>query len=337
MKRFRNRIVCGDSFKLIKEIPAASVDVVITSPPYWALRDYGVNGQIGLESNPADYVRTLADFFKLVKQVLKKTGSLWLNLGDTYYGSGKGRGGGTWTEHSKHTYKTELGNRDEYHIKPPKRLRSNWLQPKQKLLIPERVAIALQGQGWILRNKIVWFKPNHMPSSVKDRLTCSYDNVFFFVATPKYYFNLDAIREKPTSKPHKRRVSLTLRGKHLQLKKHDVAIGRTGSYSYTDPLHTKEYNPAGKNPGDVWQIPTQPFKDAHFATFPEELVKRIILSCCPKNGLVLDPFAGSGTTCLVARKLTRNYIGIDLNPKYVEMANKRLLRIPRRLDLMFKG
>jgi DNA modification methylase len=435
-----NRVVCADASKVLKKMPDECIDMVLTSPPYWNLRNYGVKDQMGLEADPQEYIHRIATIFDEVNRVLKKTGSLYLNLGDTYCNSHSGSG---------------------------------WLRPKQLLLLPPRIAIAMQERGWLLRNIIIWHKPNSMPSSVKDRLTNTWEYLFFFVKSPRYYFDLDAIRMPHKTGPAKfnYRVREAKRGnKELVgarstpeemarydskgamlsqkrrktadekykasgmrnapepsepnafhpggknpgdvLTKHDTAVGRIGNLAYTDPLHVCAYseggknpgdiirtdlrarmareqklhtfyshsrrgphlnNPIGKNPGDIlnvgadthrksrgvtdarrdgtwgddhpsknpkrwfaaqgknpgefWTINTKPFKGAHFAVFPEELCERPILSSCPPGGAVLDPFAGSGTVGVVAKRLGRNFILIDINHEYCNLARKRLGKV----------
>jgi len=394
-----NQVLCGDNREVMKTLPGGSIDIAVTSPPYWGLRDYGeiesiwggdpdcdhewVNtppprqrneadiqdpdskqatmrgtnynaqegnvctkcgawrGQLGLEPHPQMFIDHLIEVSQEIKRVIKPRGSYWLNLGDTYFGGGGGNyGTGRSAEQAPHpkNFTSKIQQTD-------------WLQPKQLLGIPWRVAMALQEDGWILRNCVIWYKPNHMPESVKDRLTKSYEFMFFFVKQRKYYFNLDKIREpyaessiqrinQPTimrqmggdkqhelygdAPGHGNRPADILKGLAKNLTKHEVATGRIGNFSYDDPLHNKAYHPKGKNPGDMWEIPTYPFPGAHFAVFPPALIEPIIKAGCPKNGVVLDPFAGSGTALRVARKLGRRFIGIDINPEYVEMCERRV-------------
>jgi len=265
-----NCIHNGHVVDILKEMPSRSIDVAVTSPPYWGLRDYGDitkvkwdkwEGQLGLEPHPQMYIDHLVTIFREVKRVLKDSGSFWLNLGDTYYGGGTGQ---KLSSHGKMIERSFLGAVSAKENIPNKR-QSNWLQPKQKMLIPERVAIALQEDGWILRNDIIWYKPNHMPSSVKDRLTSSYEHVFFFVKSRKYYFDLDSIRE-----PHKTKPTYKVVGK----KDSKVQQSKGG----ISPQH-----PKGKNPGDMWTINTKPFKGAHFAVFPTTLIEKIIKCAGPKE------------------------------------------------------
>lgn len=300
-------------------------------------------GQLGLEPHPQMFIDHIVEIFHEVQRVLKPTGCLFLNLGDTYFGGGRGQ---KFAEGYK-----QASNKDSSSyasIPPVKSDGSNWLRPKQKLLIPERIAIAMQDDGWLLRNSIVWHKINHMPESVTDRLTRSYETVFFFTKSSKYYFNLDKIR-KPYPKATIDRCKRAFQSnnktyaanfdtsKHVtwakKITKHDLATNRIGNFSYSDPLHTKAYNPVGANPGDVWSLTQEGYKEAHFATFPTKLVYRGLSCGCPPDGLVLDPFSGSGTTLYVARKMALHYIGIELNPEYIKLAKKRLDKIPSRLDL----
>jgi len=529
-----NQILCGDCAEILQGFPENSIDLAVTSPPYWGLRNYGeetvkvwggdstcnhdfskpappprqrskkdiVNqnskqsykdnpsaydstessfcskcgawlGSLGLEPHPQLFIDHLVEICREIKRVLKPSGTFWLNLGDSYCS-----GHGNINENFNKRIGNASGIRKQEHkrpsITPPK---SSWLQPKQKLMIPSRVAIALQHDGWILRNDIIWYKPNHMPSSVRDRLTNAYEHIFLFAKARRYYFDLDAIRvphsastlqritqpnvmnqpggdkqrelrgegggnasrsadmvkslarnyeewyfeqrEKKSWHDHEHDETMGFgqqkrgfkvkniphpRGKNPgdiweieaeKLTKHDIAVGRIGNFSYTDPLHTKEYHPKGKNPGDLWRIPTQPFPGAHFAVFPRALVEPIVKAGCPRwicsrcgkprtritmregqppeigksnrgeaidftgsgthrktgqvyqnwlnkhpkitlgwsdcgcgegwvGGVVLDPFAGSGTALRVARKLGRRFIGIEINQEYAEMCERRL-------------
>lgn len=458
-----NQILCGDCRRVMAVFPADSIDLVVTSPPYWGLRDYGApplvyggdpecdhqwdetiflpkkeggiksstlgdetwdnsksdesvarsikrsfvdesksnfcvkcgawRGQLGLEPHPQMFIDHIVEISNEIKRVIKPRGSFWLNLGDTYCGSGKGRGSGDWVKNSKNLY----SDPDATHPKPIKLEKTNWLQTKQLLGIPWRIAIALQNEGWILRNCVIWYKPNHMPESVKDRLTKSYEFFFFFVKQQKYHFNLDRIRvphapsgierakyplsdwkgiEKTETEigrvidngwlqtkgnPDKKILKLNPKGKNPgdtikrmalsmgarspntsrpdyqsnnprasaykkaeELTKHEIATDRIGDFSYDDPLHVRALHPKGKNPGDFWEINTVPFTGAHFAVFPPDLIEPIIKAACPKKGVVLDPFAGSGTALRVARKLGRRFIGIDVSQEYAEMCERRV-------------
>lgn len=304
--RLVNKVHTNDCLKFLKRLPEQSIDLCMTSPPYWRLRDYGKPGQIGQEKTSEEYIRTLVGVFREVKKVLKDTGSFYLNLGDTYFGPGNCSG-------------------------------TLWKNYKQLALIPSRTAIALQADGWILRNDICWFKPNGLPSSVKDRLTCRWEHVFHFVKQRKYYYNLDAIREPlkaSTIKRIKNRAKLhertgrpfTAKSKyfgadHSQLGSNGFLSGKSlGRFKYLK----------GGNPGDFWAITVKPLSMSHFAVYPEELCIRPIKSSCPPGGIVIDPFAGSGTTLVAAKKLGRGFLGCDLNPEYVKVARNRLRESRKR-------
>lgn len=312
----RNTVLQGHVLDRLRELPCDCVDVVVTSPPYWGLRDYGDMKQIGLEKHPSEYIAKIAEVAQEVKRVLKPSGSFWLNIGDSYCHSKVG-GVDLKTNHGHnsvvgHIPQTHCGiNRGYFDGK--------WLQEKQKMLIPARVAIALQEQGWILRNEIVWHKINHMPESVKDRLTRSWESVYFFTKNGRYYFDLKAIRKKPVdNKGH---------GSARKMLK-TANFGKTSTFNCGN-----DYHPDGSNPGDVWSLTNEGLKEEHFAVYPQKLVKRILSCACPKGGLVLDPFAGSGTSLLVAHKMGFDWLGIELVPKYCEIIDKRINRHGRvRLD-----
>jgi site-specific DNA-methyltransferase (adenine-specific) len=349
----RNHILIGDVRQKLNEIDGSSIDTIITSPPYFRLRNYQIDQQIGLESHVDAFVDELRLVARGLFRVLKPTGSLWLNLGDTYA-------------------QTDADGATK----------------KNLLLVPERVALALQADGWILRNKIVWAKPNPMPSSVKDRLACTYEVVYFFSKSRNYFFDLDAIRV-----PHKgiaaQGKKATRRAEKTRSKAWSVPDSwrgpSSGSNSGLDRLKATGLvgHPLGKNPGDVWTIPTAGYRGAHHAVFPPKLVERPLLASCPEKvcehcgtpwarskkqlallnsqkgqcvdevsdglhrkprptlvrslsklckcesfetrpGVVLDPFFGSGTTGLVAERHRRDWIGIELNPGFAELASKRI-------------
>ena len=482
---FMNKVICGDALEVLKRMSGWSVDLVVTSPPYWGLRDYGEEtlmiwggdkncehewgvdilnpkrdsrtredlirqgatvgntirkelfdaktmgsfcvkcdawkGQLGLEPYPQIYIDHIVAISKEIKRVLKPSGSLWLNLGDTYFGGGR-------DQDFKRSPK-QLSNRGSlgYATLPSyKSDGSNWLKSKQLLGIPERIMIALQNEGLLLRNKIIWRKPNAMPTSVKDRLKNAYEVIYHFVrgdarsdyyiignepnkekqldkyklwqelrkwwrengggvkhlneipsrlikasTNLDYYYDLDAIREPYSIVSFERILQPTImqqKGgeKQIQLRGEKKSAGDHGSRSAdivkgmakkvleswgaSEGIYegeavknyevAKAQNPSdvkrriikgalrdgfkGKNPADVWVIPTQPFKGAHFATFPIVLIERIVKVSCPHNGVVLDPFCGSGTTLYVARKLGRRFIGVDISSKYVEMSKRRI-------------
>lgn len=451
-----NKIYCGDTKQLMMELEEESIDVCITSPPYWGLRDYGVEGQIGLEEHPNQYIEKLVTVFHYLKKALKKTGSFYLNLGDTYFGGNLGVGQPEdWesisTDNKGAGFSSEKMKKFVENRK--KMMNEGWLQPKQLMLIPSRTAMALQEDGWILRNDIIWHKPNPMPSSVKDRLNTTYEHIFHFVKSKKYYYDLDTIREphgEESLKDLERRKSMkfivnknvksaqkglmvgdggdrlnrerdefynplgknpgdvlgskyngteghtnraglqrepTLREKrvfeviqnqianyirkYLTIDKKKVLDGIFGKHKWTHWIRTDEsgaslpspedwvklkdilvfddtfdkimtktevylddgmmWKNKPKNPGDFWSITTKPYPEAHFAVFPPEILIKPLKSSCPYNGLVLDPFIGSGTVAYVCKypgkfgiKKRLNFIGFDINLEYVKMANKRL-------------
>ena len=307
----RNTILTGDATERLAELPSSSVDTVVTSPPYFGLRNYGVSGQLGMEPTVHGWVANLRQVFREVARVLVPTGGLFLNLGDSF------------SRHPKYGAPS-----------------------KSLILAPERLLIALQQDGWIVRNKLIWAKANPLPSSVSDRFTLTYEWVYFLVRQEKYHFDLDAVREPHRTQPSRPR-------RDAQAGRPEWAgtlAGTLGGLRSGTGRH-----PLGKNPGDVWQIATKGFKGAHFATFPPELVRRPILVSCPalvctqcgqgqkvrtgclscnchapaRRGLVLDPFFGTGTVGMVARDLGRDWLGIELNPTFARMAEERLGPVPR--------
>ena len=293
----------GDALAVMTQMQSESVGCVVTSPPYYGLRDYGVADQLGAEATPADNVERLHLVLGEARRVLAADGTLWLNLGDSY---SLGNGSKTSTPQQSRSGRGVEGPRD-LHASASRVVRTQAfasMPPAKNLLgIPWRVAFALQDDGWILRNAIVWAKPNAMPESVTDRLSSRHELVFMFSRSPRYWFDLDAIRED-VAYPDDRR---SLRGQasgHI----------RMSSATRTD------FHPNGRNPGDVWTIPTQPFAGSHFACMPIALAERCIRAGCRPGATVLDPFSGSGTTGLAASKHGRRYVGIDLNAEYLDMS-----------------
>lgn len=287
----------------LQKLPDNSVDCCISSPPYWGLRDYGVDGQIGLEENYSEFIAKLIELYSEIQRVLKPTGTCFVNLGDTYNGTKQGN--------------TETNKNPKLVTDSFKKEKVKTIQDKSLLMIPERFAIGMIDAGWILRNQIIWHKPNQMPQSAKDRFTVDFEKIFFFVKqSTGYYFEQQL---EPYTKPMNRWA-----GDNLEANGKSDWDNGTGQSTYRN--RNMRPNPDGRNMRTVWSINTKPFPDAHFAVFPETLVERMIKSGCPENGLVLDPFMGAGTTAVTARKLNRNYIGYDLNPDYVKMANDRLYK-----------
>jgi site-specific DNA-methyltransferase (cytosine-N4-specific) len=389
----------GDSLAVLRSLPDRSVDSCVTSPPYFGLRDYGEEGQYGLESSPAEYVETMRALFAEVRRVLTDDGTLWLNIGDTYY-SGKGAAVGP--------DKKQPARRG--YVRPVDKSGAGWAKPKDLLGIPWRTAFALQDDGWYLRNDIIWAKPNGMPESVTDRLSTKHEHLFLLTKSRNYWFDLDPIREEvkyPAGSPQlnwaraskeadvpgqstrqhrdnrtpgkgggtnlqatgrqhltperaqKRRanelfqaagltdehvaamraVGMSDAGKaretqsgtgknapHVQ-RLADEAKAALGGY-YREFLYD-----GGRNPGDVWTVPTIPFSEAHFAVMPPDLARRAILAGCKPGGTVLDPFSGSGTTGMVAGQTGRRYVGIDLNRDYLDLSLRTRLAQTAMIDV----
>lgn len=305
-------LLLGDALTTLRTLPTASVDCIVTSPPYYGLRDYGTPGQYGLEASPAEYVETMRALFAEARRVLADDGTLWLNLGDSYASGGRT------------TYDTRGGN-TRANGYAAQRAPSE-LPGKNLLGIPWRTAFALQDDGWILRNEIIWHKTNAMPESIKDRLSTRHEHLFLFAKASRYSFDLDAIREPHTMRPQRRP-----RG-HKERQKLGVLPAQTWSTSERDEPGV-DGHPLGRNPGDVWSIPTRPYTAAHFAVFPIDLPIRCIKAGCRPGGTVLDPFSGSGTTGAAARQLGRKYIGIDLNPAYHDLARDRFAQGVLDLDI----
>ncbi|MGW7001351.1 DNA-methyltransferase [Streptomyces sp. NPDC054933] len=295
----------GDALDTLRELPSGSVNCVVTSPPYFGLRDYGTDGQYGLEASPAEYVETMRMVFAEARRVLADDGTLWLNVGDSYSSGGRT------------SYDTRGGN-TRANGYAAQRAPSE-LPGKNLLGIPWRTAFALQDDGWILRNEIIWSKPNAMPESVTDRLSTRHEHLFLFTRSPRYWFDLDAIRE-PLSRPEALTEGIVFGGK----KGPDGKVGGSARRSGGNiSVYGAGGATKGRNPGDVWEISTKPYPAAHFAVFPIDLPLRCIKAGCKPGGTVLDPFSGSGTTGAAARQLGRRYLGIDLNPAYHDLAKGR--------------
>lgn len=338
----------GESLEVLRTLPDNSVDCCVTSPPYWGLRDYGTatwiggdaecdhvetlnkhagqradrnqegykkqykntcakcgairqDQQLGLERTPEEYVSNMVQLFREVRRVLKKDGTLWLNLGDSYNGSGGAGGdynaGGIKEGQPKYKGRN-IGS----------------LKPKDLVGIPWRVAFALQADGWWLRQDIIWHKPNPMPESVTDRCTKAHEYVFLMSKSAKYHYDGEAIKEVATRDWNKSGGNIVGKGVH---KRND---GYVDNGDGRDTSEVKEY----RNKRSVWTVTTKPFKGAHFATFPRDLIRPMIQAGCKSGGVVLDPFMGSGTTAIEAISQGKRYIGIDLNPQYLDIAARRI-------------
>lgn len=322
----KNKIQTIDVLKGLKKLKTESVDCIITSPPYWSLRDYGVKGQIGLEKTWQEYLGKLSEIFNEAKRVLKNSGTLWVNIADSYGGS---NGGYAQTENGK-----GFQNVTKQTYRPTLKMKSlsSKVFPKSLIGIPQRFSSYMIDNGWLLRNTIIWKKPNAMPESAKDRFTNDFEYLFFFAKTRKYYFEqqfedflsnaYDMKRMKDGRKTYEGKWSRTGNKSKMSTQKAFVAG------------HAE-----GRNKRTVWDINTKSFKEAHFAVFPEELIEVPVVAGCPEGGLILDPFMGSGTTAVVAKRFNRNYIGFEINPEFVDIANRRLesnLGFLNNIGFMFK-
>lgn len=355
-----NKIYCGNTLDVLKTFPDESINCCVTSPPYWALRDYGTDGvvwdgdadcehefdleesknpadrggkgekdngkygdwegttnkhrkgfcnkcgawkgQLGLEPDFNLYIKHLCDIFDEVKRVLRKDGTCWVNLGDTYGGNNsRGSNGG----------RAGFGNEREGIF--------SRFESKNLCNIPSRFSIEMQNRGWIMRNKIIWHKPNCMPSSVTDRFTVDFEEIFFFVKNKKYWFEQQL---EPWQDNNPNDINRAING-HKKYNGKFKDEDKKGSFAFSESKVAGDPR-KGRNKRTVWKIPTQPFPDAHFAVFPEKLVETPIKAGCPKDGIVLDPFMGSGTVALKALKENRRFVGIEINPKYIDMANERI-------------
>lgn len=302
LEDYIDKIICGDCLEVLKQMPDNLVNCCITSPPYWGLRDYGMEDQIGCEKTPEEYVSKMVDIFREVKRVLKDEGTLWLNLGDSYYNY---RPGGT--SQVKQTLCKHSGAVVHYSAK--RSLKQQGLKEKDLVGIPWMVAFALRSDGWYLRQDIIWHKPNPMPESVKDRPTKSHEYIFLMSKNKKYYYNAEAIKEKASPDS-------------IIRDRDNTKLNNTSGRTRMGGLVKNNYE--YRNKRSVWTIPTQPFKGAHFAVFPPRLITPMILAGCIEGGIVLDPFMGSGTTAITAMQLGRHFVGIELNKEYVEMSERRI-------------
>lgn len=338
---FINKIFNEDCIEGLKRLPDNSIDCCVTPPPYYGLRDYNVDGQIGLEKSPQQYIDKLTEVFAEVYRVLKPEGTLWLNLGDSYAGSGKG--GANYPENAKKykqgSNKGSCGNKTGYKY-------DTICKDKDLIGIPWLAAFALRDRiGFYLRNDIIWEKGNPLPESVTDRLTKSHEHIFLMAKSSRYYFDHEAIQEPAVSYDGRKDIYMhgspkyimpvMPQGKrqHLATNEHqrwrfknlqdDGQTPNTMHLRRADGLPDKQY--PVRNKRDVWHVNTKPEKDSHFAVYPEELIRPCVLAGCPKDGIVLDPFMGSGTTARVARKYGRNFVGFELNPDYIKIIEKKIV------------
>ncbi|MEE9609741.1 MAG: site-specific DNA-methyltransferase [Desulfatiglandales bacterium] len=339
-------LICGDALEELRKMDSESVQCCVTSPPYWGLRDYGIEGQLGLEKTPEEYTARMVEVFREVRRVLRDDGTLWLNLGDSYAAqTGPGFNGNK--------------RMDSQNLNASKGIVTG-LRPKNLVGIPWRIAFALQADGWYLRSDIIWAKPNPMPESVADRPTKAHEYLFLLSKSPHYYYDFEAIKE-PVSHSQVGRIrtdqvggkSWAERGQHSEGGRYEKAKalpdGQANIRTARDNFRRYGSKRAEVHPGQsvgthrpdrpesscamdsrnkrsVWIVATKPYPEAHFATFPPGLIQPCILAGCPKGGTVLDPFAGSGTAGIVAINEGRNFVGIELNPEYIEMAEARIKR-----------
>lgn len=308
IESFTNRIIRGDALKVQKKFPDRSIDCVVTSPPYWSLRDYEMEGQIGLERNFTEYLEKLLAVFDEVKRVLKSSGTCWVVIGDTY--------GGSYAHNEGKISESKRANK--FNRWSANRLHSKGRYSKCLLQIPARFAIGMTERGWILRNEIIWHKPNSLPQSVKDRFTVDFEKVFFFVKERRYFFR-QQFEPLEDEERLKRRFLNPERAHKWQNTDKKLSV----NLSAIERSRSKVLR-EGRNKRCVWRIGTINFSGEHFAVFPPRLIEMPILAGCPEGGIVLDPFIGSGTTALVAKRLGRRFIGIELNPKYVHLAKDRI-------------
>lgn len=292
------RILQGDCRDILATLPEQSIQCCVTSPPYFGLRDYGVDGQIGLEKTPDEYVAEMVAVFRDVRRVLRDDGVLWLNLGDSYASTTKGTGGAS---------KKQISNSGAFFA--PRKFNAGSAKEKDLIGIPWMVAFALRADGWYLRSEVIWAKPNPMPESVTDRPTKAHEQVFLLSKSARYFYDAEAIREDAA--PWNSSVGFNVEGQSKRNK--EGRIGRRDDVEQT-----------GRNARTIWTIATQPFSGAHFATMPPDLAERCILAGSVKGHTVLDPFGGAGTTALVADRLQRDAIICELNPEFAAMAKDRI-------------
>ena len=308
-----NTTLIGDCRETLKQLPDGCINACITSPPFYALRDYQEENQIGLEKTPDEYVEELVKVFREVKRVLREDGNLWLNLGDTYSSHKDCKSISQTLSIDTGSEQAHIIDKGRAASRDSKMLKEQGLKNKELIGIPWKVAFALREDGWYLRQDIIWSKKNNMPESVKDRCTKSHEYIFLMTKNPTYYYDHEAIKEDAV------RAGSIPKGKKYSS---ELADNKIGGKHTRETLNEKPVA-AKKNKRSVWTVATRPFKDAHFAVFPPDLIEPMVLAGCPEKGIVLDPFMGSGTTGMVAQSLGRSWIGCELNPEYVEMQRKR--------------
>lgn len=320
IEKYINTIIEGDALKVLKKLPDESIDCVITSPPYWQLRDYGFKEQWGLEKTYMQYLENMFLLMDEIYRVLRDDGTVWVNLGDSFFGSGNGSGKSPFDD-AQTLIKVKVGK-----IVPmvANNNRENNLSPKCLTMIPHRFGVGCIERGWLVRNDIIWAKPNSLPESVRDRFSKKHEHILFLTKSPDYHFDLDAVREPYKDSSFERvQYGMTAYGGDAKNSKGPFGKGKKGGGKLTKV----KLNPKGKNPGDVtdfWVISTKRGSAKHYATFNGELITKPILAGCPEGGIILDPFCGTGTTGVRAIELGRNFIGIDAKKSYCNIARKNI-------------
>lgn len=320
-----NEIYLGDAIEVMKTWPDSFIQCCVTSPPYWGLRDYRVEGQIGLERTPEEYIVKIVKTFKEVHRVLRKDGTLWINLGDCYAGSGnRSNNNGS----GKSTLKKD-GRKETSRLRSNTKIKTKGMQlpaldhgrkPKDLIGIPWRVAFALQADGWYLRRDIIWDKKNPMPESAPDRPTGSHEYIFLMSKSQKYFYDAEAIKEPASLNTHARGNGLNPKAAMIDAGNHHGRPKQNASFSTA----VKDVVTM-RNKRSVWSVTTEPFKEAHFATFPPKLIAPCVLAGAPKGGIIFDPFMGAGTSALVAARYGRDFLGIELSESSVAMAKRRVV------------
>jgi DNA modification methylase len=307
-----NKIEFGDCRETMRRWKEQGIkaQTCVTSPPYYGLRDYGHEGQIGLEETPEDYIKAMVEVFRCVWDVLEDDGTLWVNIGDSYSGSYKGPAGNLGATHDE---------RNMTHTNSSSFVPLG-CKPKDLIGIPWMLAFALRADGWYLRQDIIWHKPNPMPESVQDRCTKAHEYIFLMSKSQKYYYDADAIKEQSTSK-----------SKGIRFGSNKYGDDDDPKFATKSGNVSKEYDKANKR--SVWTVTTKPYAGAHFAVFPSDLIEPCILAGAPVGGIVLDPFMGSGTTAQVSQNLGRQYLGCELNIDYKPLQDKRLSQMSLELEI----
>ena len=307
------QIIIADALDGLKQLPAECADMCVTSPPYYGLRDYGADRQIGNEPTPGEYIERLVTVFHEVRRVLRPDGTLWVNIADSYSGSGKGSGGTGRLNKKQHS-----NTGANFTVGKPLPKTQTSCKPKDLIGIPWLLAFALRADGWYLRSDIIWDKSSNVfPESIKDRCTKSHEYIFMLAKCRSYYYDAEAVKE-PVSESSLTRARYGWHGKGTN------GAGNYAGLGQVDKMGTRFVDESGRNKRDVWHVNTHSYKAAHFATYPPELIRPCILAGSRKGGVVLDPFIGSGTTALVALQEGRDYIGIDIQPSYITLINERI-------------